>query len=279
MLRGETSSQYLSSILMVAPYAARDVTVEIRGELTSRPYVDMTIALMKLFGVEVVNEDYRGFTVKAGQRYVGREVVVDRDAANAAYLLAAAAITGGTVRVSGLRPDSPQGEARFVDILARMGCITEKGRDWIQVQGGQLRAVEEDMNSMPDAVQTLAVVAAFAKGRTIIRNVANLEQKETRRLTATVAELRKLGVAAGLIPTAAEGGALRPEGLWVEGGQPHGGDVETYGDHRMAMSFAIAGLRAPGIHVKDPGVVKKSYPEFWQDLAHKLGVRLRRVSP
>ncbi|MEM2905823.1 MAG: 3-phosphoshikimate 1-carboxyvinyltransferase [Candidatus Bathyarchaeia archaeon] len=275
VLRGETSSQYLSSILMVAPYAERDVTVNISGELTSKPYVDMTVALMRQFNVEVLQEGYRRFTVKAGQRYVGREFTVERDAANASYLLAAAAITGGTVRVLALRPDSPQGEARFADVLAKMGCHLQKGGDWVEVRGGQLHAVEVDMNSMPDAVQTLAVVAAFAKGRTLIRNVANLEQKETRRLTATVAELTRLGVAAGLLST----GTSEPEGLWVEGGQPHSGVVNTYGDHRMAMSFALMGLRASGIRIKDPWVVRKSYPDFWQDLERRLSVELRWIPP
>lgn len=279
VLRGETSSQYLSSILMVAPYARRDVTIEVKGELTSKPYVDMTIALMRLFNAEVADENHRRFTVKAGQTYVGRELILYRDAANAAYMLAAAAITGGAVRVRGLRPDSPQGEARFANVLARMGCSAEKGEDWVQVQGGRLRAVEQDMNDMPDAAQTLAVVAAFAEGKTVIRNVANLEQKETRRLTATVAELNRLGVAAGLVYAGAGHGASRPEGLWVEGGQPHGGEVETYGDHRMAMSFVLVGLRVPGVRIKDPWVIRKSYPEFWQDLERKLGVELRWLPP
>jgi 3-phosphoshikimate 1-carboxyvinyltransferase len=253
------SSQFVSAVLLAAPYARRDVELALRGgRLVSRPYVELTLRVMRAFGAEA---DWAGddeLRVAAGRPYRGRGYAIEADASAAAYPFAAAAIAGGRVRLEGVPRDSAQPDFRLVEVLAAMGCAVERGEDWIAVERGSapLRGVDVDMNDMPDAALALAVVALFATGPTRIRNVANLRLKETDRLAALECELGRLG------------GRARsgPDWLEVEPGPLHGAAIETYDDHRMAMSFALAGLRVPGVVIRDPGCVAKTWPDFFEAL-------------
>jgi len=255
------SSQYISAILMVSPYAAADVMIRASGPLVSRPYVDMTVALMRSLGVEVLSAEGQRFIVPSAQRYQGGEVNIEPDASAASYFWAAAAVTGGRVRVRDLTRASSQGDVRFVDVLERMGCRVNAGDDYIEVQGppiGALHGADVDLNEMPDVVQTLAVVALFAKGVTRIRNVANLRIKETDRLAALGTELTKLG---GAVAVSDDGLAVTPPACVTPA------TIDTYNDHRMAMSFALAGLAVDGIVIRDANCVSKSFPDYFDALA------------
>jgi len=251
------SSQYLSSLLLVAPYAKQRATIRVLGEVLSKPYVAMTLAVMAEFGIKAdFSRDFTEFAIPQG-RYQGREYEIEGDASSASYFWAAAAVTGGRVRVANVPAPSLQGDAMLVPLLARMGCeVSQAGRGFTLTGGPRLEGIDVDMGDMPDVAPTLAVVAAFAEGDTVIRNIAHLRLKECDRLAAVVAELRKLGVAADEFPDKmvihGQGGA----GL-------HGARIETYRDHRMAMSFAVAGLKIPGVEIIDEGCVKKSFPDFW----------------
>ncbi len=252
-LSGEISSQFLSAILMAAPYARKAVTIRIAGELVSRPYVDMTCKMMAEFGVEVGEEAPAVFSVPPGQTYRGREYPVEGDASSASYFLAAGAITGGRVKVLNVGGNSIQGDAGFARVLEKMGAKVRIGPDWTEVSGPLSRGVKTDLNDMPDMVPTLAVAALFAPGRTVINNVANLRHKESDRLAAMAAELGKIGARVEELP----------DGLIVEGGEFRGAEIETYNDHRIAMAFALAGLRIPGIGIRNPGCVAKTFPGFF----------------
>jgi 3-phosphoshikimate 1-carboxyvinyltransferase len=259
------SSQYVSAILMVAPYAARDVMIRINGPLTSRPYVDMTIAVMRALGVEALSAEGQRFIVPSTQRYRAGEFEIEPDASAASYFWAAAAVTGGRVRVNGLTRGSLQGDVRFVDVLERMGCGVHAGDDYIEVRGpspGQLQAVDVDLNEMPDVVQTLAVTALFARGTTRITNVANLRIKETDRLAALGTELSKMGAAVEVFD---DGLTITPPA------RVNGATIATYDDHRMAMSFAVTGLAIDGVVIKDADCVSKSFPDYFDALG-SLGV-------
>jgi 3-phosphoshikimate 1-carboxyvinyltransferase len=238
---------------MVAPYAQRDVNIEVTGSLASQPYVDITREVMSAFGVEVRNEGYHSFFIRAGQRYLPQKYRIEGDASNASYFFSAAAVCKGRVRVGNLNPATIQGDIGFLEILERMGCRVIRGNNWIEVQGGELHGIEMDMNEMPDLVPTLAVTAAFARGKTVIQNIGHLRLKESDRIYALAAELSKMGI------------RVREEedGLEIEGGKARGAEIETYNDHRMAMSFAIAGLAVPGVKIKGERCVGKSFPEFW----------------
>jgi len=255
-IKGEESSQFLSGLLIVAPYAQRDVSIEVTGSLASEPYVDITLDVMSAFGVGIRNQGYRSFFIKAGQRYLPQKYRIEGDASNASYFFSAAAVCRGRVKVKNLNPATIQGDIGFLDILERMGCAVTRGSDWIEVLGGELHGIEIDMNEMPDLVPTLAVTAAFARGRTVIQNIGHLRFKESDRIHALAAELGKMGIRVN------EG----EDGLEVEGGKPQGAEIETYDDHRMAMSFAIAGLGVPGVKIKGERCVDKSFPEFWETL-------------
>ncbi|MDO8955461.1 MAG: 3-phosphoshikimate 1-carboxyvinyltransferase, partial [Deltaproteobacteria bacterium] len=255
-IKGSESSQFLSALLMVAPLARADVRLEVTGRLVSRPYVDITRGVMADFGVEVQKEEGDSFFVRAGQRYSPRQYRVEGDASNASYFLAAAAITSGKVRVENFRPASLQGDAQFLAILEQMGCEVSRGENWAEVRVKELRGIEVDMNTMPDLVPTLAIVAAFAQGKTVIRNVGHLRHKESDRLKTVAGELAKMGV------EVAEG----KDWLQVERGKARGAEIETHNDHRLAMSFAIAGLAVPGIKIKGERCVAKSFPGFWETL-------------
>jgi 3-phosphoshikimate 1-carboxyvinyltransferase len=258
-IKGEESSQFLSGLLMMAPYARKDVNIEVTGSLASKPYVDITRDVMSAFGVEIKNREYRSFFIKAGQRYLPQKYRIEGDASNASYFFSAAAVCRGRVRVENINPVTIQGDIGFLDILERMGCRVTRGNDWIEVQGGELHGIEMDMNEMPDLVPTLAVTSAFAQRKTVIKNIGHLRFKESDRLHALAVELSKMGI------RIIEG----EDRLEMEGGKPHGAEIETYDDHRMAMSFAVAGLAVPGVKIKGERCVNKSFPEFWEVL-HNL---------
>jgi len=250
----QKSSQYLSALLLIAPYTHNGLEIRVSGGPVSRPYVDLTIDLMKTFGLDLEREGYQRFKVPGGQIYRAGEYAVEADCSQAAYFWGAAAIGGADIKVMGVNADSAQGDIRFVDLLQRMGCRVSKNSDGVRVAGGSLSAIEADLADMPDQVPTLAVVAAFARGTTVIKNVAHLKAKESDRLSATVSELNKLGIEAECTANA----------LVVRGGKPKGAIIETYNDHRIAMSFAIAGLNVPGICIRNESCVEKSFPAFWQ---------------
>jgi len=253
------SSQFVSALLMVAPYAMSDCFIALRGRPPSEPYIQMTVELMRQMGVEVLG-DRRRFIVPAGQRYRGGEYAVEPDASAATYLWGAAAVTGGAVRVDGLSRASLQGDMHFVDLLEEMGCNVSAGPDFLEVSGpaaGRLRGIDVDLNPMPDTAQTLAVISLFADGPTTIRNVPNLRLKETDRLAALATELARLGARV----------EQRDDGLTIfppPRVQP--ATIETYNDHRMAMSFALAGLAAEGITIRNARCVSKSFPQFFEVL-------------
>jgi len=258
-LRGETSSQYLSAILLAGPVTRDGVDIEVDGPLVSRPYVDLTIDVMRRFGADVetlpAGPEPTRYRVPPGRPYGPCDLAIEGDYSSASYFFAAAAITSGTVRVERLDPASRQGDAGFVTLLERMGCRARRGEDWVEVEGtGRLEGIEADCRSMPDIVPTLAVVALFADGPTRITGVPHLKVKESDRIAALVAEITRLGGSA----TPAE------DGLTVEPRALRGARIETYADHRIAMAFAVAGLRVPGVVISDPGCVTKSFPDFWE---------------
>ena len=257
-IRGDASSQYLTALLMIAPCLKNGMAVEIEGELVSKPYVDITMKVMADFGVRVENNCYRRFSVEGGQAYSPRHYDIEGDASAASYFLAAAAICGGSVRVENVSLDSVQGDARFAGLLGRMGCCVsdEGGGIKIEAEREKLKGLDIDMNDMPDMVQTLAIVSLFARERTVMRNVSNLRLKETDRLSALTAEINKLGARA----------VEREDGIEIEPGKLHGATIATYNDHRMAMSFALAGLRVDGIEIEDPGCVTKTFPRYFEVL-------------
>jgi 3-phosphoshikimate 1-carboxyvinyltransferase len=255
-IRGSVSSQFTSSLLISAPRAEQAVEVTVFEELISKPYVDMTVAYMHEFGVDVERRGYEWFGVRAGQRYTGRPITVEPDASGMSYFIAAAAILDGRVVVPGIGDSSVQGDVGLAHVLTDMGCRVELKPHSITVEGGPLHGVDVDMASMPDVVPTLAVVAAYAQGATRITGIGNLRLKECDRIAAVQAELGRMGIQV-------EAG---PDWLVINGGEPKGAVIDTYDDHRIAMSFAIAGLRTPGVVVRDPGCVTKSFPTFWQTL-------------
>lgn len=251
----QNSSQYLSALLLMAPRTSRGLEIRVAGgPPVSRPYVDLTVSLMETFGVRLEREGYQIFKVPGGQVYRAGEYVVETDCSQAAYFWGAAAISSVEIKVEGIRADSAQGDVRFVDLLKQMGCRVSRSSNSIGVAGGPLRAIEADLSDMPDQVPTLAVVAAFAEGTTVIKNVAHLKSKESDRLSATVTELRKMGIDA----------ANTANSLEVRGGNPKGAIIDTYNDHRIAMSFAMAGLNVPGVCIRNEDCVEKSFPTFWQ---------------
>lgn len=256
-IAGNISSQYLSGLLMSSPYAQNPVSLVVDGELVSKPYVTMTLTMMESFGADVTwPDDLSRFDV-ASQKYQGREYDVEPDASAASYLFGVAAVTGGSITVTGLHQNALQGDVHFVSALEQMGCHVEWGDDRITVTGAELRGVDIDMNAISDTAQTLATVAVFAEGPTTIRNVGHMRHKETDRVAAVVTELQRAGIRA----------EETDDGLRVYPGEPQPADIETYDDHRMAMSFALLGLRAEGIRILDPGCTGKTYPRFFEDLA------------
>ena len=252
-LKGNVSSQFISSILMCSPYAKKDIEIKIKGSILSKSYVDLTLDVMQNFGVHVKNLNYRRFIIKNTPRYVSKDYKIEGDASNASYFFGAAAITKGKVMVKNINPNSKQGDIKFVDLLKKMGCGVKRGRNFIQVQGRELRSVDVDMSNMPDVVPTLSVISLFAKSTTTIKNVPHLRLKETDRLKALSLELRKVGANVEELQ----------DGLRIKRRRLQKAIIETYNDHRMAMSFAMAGLAINGIRIKNPSCVNKSFPDFW----------------
>jgi len=252
------SSQYISSLLISAPLAMGDVEISVKGSLASRPYVAMTAEAMRNFGASVEMGGENRFSVRSGQRYRGTDYSIEGDASSASYFFLAAALCRGTVRVLNLNPATLQGDGGFLGILERLGCSVSSGGSWVEVTGKELIGGEMvfDMGDMPDMVPTLAVLSAVRPGRTVIRNAAHLRIKESDRLQATAKELAKTG-----IPV-----EEREDGLVITGGRPRGAEIETYDDHRIAMSFAMLGLAVPGMRIRGGSCVRKSFPGFWEEM-------------
>jgi 3-phosphoshikimate 1-carboxyvinyltransferase len=257
-IRGDISSQFLSGLLLAAPVARSSVALQVVGPLVSQPYIRMTLAVMQAFGVDVAtNRELTRFEIAAPAPYRARVFAIEPDASAASYFWAAAAITGGAVTVEGLSADSLQGDVAFVECLERMGCEVRRDSNSITVVGSSLTGIDVDMNAISDTVQTLAVVAVFAAGPTNIRNVAHIRHKETDRIRDLATELRKLG--ANVIE--------RDDGLVIEPRPLTPATIDTYNDHRMSMSFALAGLSIQGVRIQNPACVDKTYPRFFDDLS------------
>ena len=252
------SSQYVSALLLCAPYTPKGMDLTLQGGVVSAPYIDLTIAVMKDFGAKITQTGKYEYHVNAGEIYQGREYYVEGDASSASYFFLAAALLKKTIRVNGINRQSKQGDIRLLNVLEELGCKVRSGENWVEVSGNNLAEGDFtfDLNDMPDMVPTLAVLAAFRKGQTIINNVAHLRIKESNRLEAMVAELNRTGIEAQEMP----------EGLVIQGGKMRPAKIETYNDHRMAMSFAIAGLVVRGIEISDKKCVDKSFPSFWEEL-------------
>jgi 3-phosphoshikimate 1-carboxyvinyltransferase len=261
-VRGDVSSQFLTALLMALPLLDREVTVEVVGELISKPYIEITLAMMARFGVKLDRSGWSYFKVHGGSRYKSPGTVyVEGDASSASYFLTAGAIGGGPVRIEGVGSDSIQGDVRFADALALMGAQIEQGANWMAVrapESGKLKAIDLDCNHIPDAAMTLAVAALFAEGATTLRNIASWRVKETDRIAAMATELRKAGA------TVEEGADFiritPPEKI-----QPAA--IDTYDDHRMAMCFSLAAFGTAGLRINDPGCVAKTFPDYFARLA------------
>lgn len=253
---GTISSQFLTALLMAAPLAEQDSIIHIVGDLVSKPYIDITLKMIRDFGVNVEHSNYKIFTIKGKQHYVTPgEYLVEGDASSASYFLASAAIRGGTVRVTGIGKQSVQGDIRFAEVLEKMGAQIRWGKNFIECRRGSLKGIDMDMNHIPDAAMTIATTALFAKGDTTIRNIYNWRVKETDRLTAMATELRKVGaqVEEGsdyihIIPPA----------------QLKHAEIETYNDHRMAMCFSLVALSDTPVTICDPGCTAKTFPDYFQ---------------
>jgi 3-phosphoshikimate 1-carboxyvinyltransferase len=265
-IRGDISSQFLSALLMVAPYADSGVEIFVEGELVSKPYVAMTLQIMHQFGALVDNQHWDYLYLENDPRYEGQQFAIDPDASAASYFWAAAAITGGEVTVEGLTQDSLQGDVKFVECLAQMGCRVDYAADAITVSGGALRGIDVDMNAISDTVQTLAAVSLFVEGPTTIRGVAHIRHKETDRIGDLARELRKFGATVDELPDGLRITPPPPLTRCVSEGPSRQITIETYNDHRMAMSLALPGLVLPGVTILNPGCTAKTYPRFFDDL-------------
>jgi len=257
-VRGDVSSQFLSALLMAVPLAGAERTIEVTGDLISKPYVEITLNLMRRFGVDVERDGWSRFRIAAHARYASPgTIVVEGDASSASYFLAAGAVTGGPVRVIGVGAGSIQGDVRFADVLAAMGASVERGDDWIEVRrSGQLKGIDADFNMIPDAAMTAAVVALFAQGPTTLRNIASWRVKETDRIAAMATELSKLGAEVEQGPD------------WLRVVPPaklRAATIDTYDDHRMAMCFSLAALGGVAVRINDPQCVSKTFPDYFAE--------------
>ena len=266
-VRGNVSSQFLTALLMAAPLMAKQeaVTIEVIGELISKPYIEITLKLMQRFGVKVQRDEWRAFTIAAGQHYASPgEIHVEGDASSASYFLAAGAIAGGPVRVQGVGADSIQGDVRFVDALQAMGAHITTGPNWIEVEArGALKAIDADFNHIPDAAMTIAVAALYADGTSVLRNIASWRVKETDRIAAMATELRKLGA---IVEEGADYLKVTPPA------EIQAATIDTYDDHRMAMCFSLASLtgairKGNVMRINDPKCVAKTFPDYFEAFA------------
>ena len=252
-LDASKSSQFLTSLLLVAPYADNGLEIEMVSEFKTE-YIDITMAVMQAFGIEVKHDEYRRFRIAGGQCYTPRTYAIEPDASNASYFFAAAALTGGRVRVADIAADSAQGDIHFVDVLEKMGCTVNCYARGVEVIGpNQLRGIDVDMKAISDTSLTLAAIAPFAKDPVRIRNIEHTRWQETDRIAAMAAQLRQLGVAV----------EEHRDGVTIMPSKPKSSSIDTYKDHRVAMSFALVGLRIPGIHINDPGCVGKTFPTYF----------------
>jgi 3-phosphoshikimate 1-carboxyvinyltransferase len=254
---GHISSQFLTSLLMTAPYAAAPVTIHIEGDQVSKPYLDITLAMMARFGIEANHDDYQRFELPVGRYTSPGTILVEGDASAATYFLAAAAIRGGPIKIEGLGRNSIQGDFGFLDVLKTMGARVEIGDAYVQVTCDTLTGVDLDLNAIPDAAMTVAILALFADGPTRIRNIYNWRVKETDRLSAMATELRKLGAA---VDEGKDSLTITP---------PHtlnSARIDSYGDHRMAMCFSLAALGGVPITIEDPNCVSKTFPDYFEVL-------------
>lgn len=262
---GRVSSQFLTAFLMASPLAESESFVSVAGDLVSKPYIDITLKIMAVFGVEVENREFKNFYIRGGQRYKSPgSFLVEGDASSASYFLAAAAIKGGRVRVNGIGRGSLQGDVQFAHVLEAMGAKITWGDAFIEAEGGELYGVDMDMNHIPDAAMTIAVAALFAKGPTAIRNVGNWRVKETDRLAAMATELRKLG--AGVVEGADFIEINPPEKLVSAA-------IDTYNDHRMAMCFSLAALGDVPVTINDPGCTSKTFPDYFDQFGRLTAER------
>ncbi len=265
-MAGKVSSQYFSSLMMIAPLAS-GLTIDVIGEQSSKPFIDMTIAIMKDFGVTVENNEYKQYKITNTQTYTNPKIYkVEPEATSASYFFAIAALTKSTIRVRLLDPQSHQGDIRFVALLKTMGCLVKQDdkEKWIEVTGTQtLQGITVSMNDTPDLVPTLAVVAAFSQGQTTITDIAHVRVKETDRIASPQKELTKMGITT----------KSTEDTLTIFGGEPNAATIDTYHDHRMAMAFAVAGSKIAEMKINDPAVVNKSFPEFWEKLK-QLGIHM-----
>ncbi|WP_436856906.1 3-phosphoshikimate 1-carboxyvinyltransferase [Citrobacter tructae] len=256
---GSVSSQFLTALLMAAPLAPQDTVISIKGDLVSKPYIDITLNLMNTFGVEIENQNYQRFLVKGRQQYLSPGVyLVEGDASSASYFLAAGAIKGGTVKVTGIGRHSMQGDIRFADVLEKMGATVTWGDDFIACTRGELNAIDMDMNHIPDAAMTIATAALFAKGTTTLRNIYNWRVKETDRLFAMATELRKVGAE---VEEGHDFIRITPPA------QLNFAEIGTYNDHRMAMCFSLVALSATPVTILDPKCTAKTFPDYFEQLA------------
>ncbi|MDY6975327.1 MAG: 3-phosphoshikimate 1-carboxyvinyltransferase [Pseudomonadota bacterium] len=252
---GSVSSQFLTALLMAAPLFSGDVTIRIKGELVSKPYIDITLDTMEKFGVTVENDNYQTFTVSGDAMYIAPgKFMVEGDASSASYFLAAGAIKGGTVRVTGIGQNSIQGDIRFADVLEAMGATVVWNDEYVEITGAPLKGVNMDMNHIPDAAMTIATTALFAEGPTTMTNIYNWRVKETDRLAAMATELQKLG-------------AKVEEGydyikVWPTDSLKHA-EIDTYNDHRIAMCFSLVALSDTPVTINDPGCTRKTFPDYF----------------
>jgi len=257
-IKGNVSSQFLTALLMALPLSGQDTTVEVVGELISKPYIDITLKLMARFGIAVESNDSREFRIRGGQRYVSPGVIhVEGDASSASYFLAAGAIGHGPVRVEGVGKDSIQGDLRFAETLAQMGATITLGDNWVEASGsGKLHAIDADLNHIPDAAMTIAIAALFADGATTIRNIGSWRVKETDRISAMATELRKVGA---MVEEGADYLRITPPAELIPNAT-----IDTYDDHRMAMCFSLVALGGVPVRINDPHCVAKTFPEYFE---------------
>lgn len=260
-IAGNISSQFLSALLMVAPYAKSPIEIELATGLNSKPYVDMTISIMQDFGVEIKRKGYQSFTIRPNRYSLIPNYPIESDASAASYFFAAPAVCGGTVKVENLSRNSVQGDIRFLEVLRQMGCVVFEGKNFISVhcqQGSSIAGVDVDMRDIPDTAQTLAAIAPFASSPTRIRGIASARLKETDRVHAACAELARLGVQ---VEEHEDGMTIYPCSTFKPA------TVQTYNDHRMAMAFSLIGLRFDGVTIENPACVSKTFPNYFEALA------------